>query len=395
MSENNNDRNIILTNGIKPSKETQSLVKRSQALSKADNSKMKREIRIFTGHNGSVNCCAYADGFFLSGGEDSNILSWDYDTGQLLRVFKGHQAAVTRIAVFPNQKNFVSSDKKGVIYYWQYESGDFIEIFNSKIYHPYRWQIPVVDLSISPYGNVFFVGQEPLTIFMWVATQNQIYHLSGKLGGLLSRGENTRNYIGLYGGSAVATSSDGKFVAAASDKTIFLWDLETCEVHYYFGGPPHKFFASPTSTYTEDLDHPVCGALRKSADKALEDMGFRHSGAITSLKFLPGIMKFVSSSEDKTIRIWDFSNHEKIADPPQIIRGHNGCVRSIAVSKDGNYIISGSDDTKIKVHNAITGCLKEIYEGHKAGVLNVDVSPEGDRIASCGQDGTIRLWDFA
>lgn len=395
MSDENKDYSIFPVRNNRPSKEVQKLAKRSQALINAESFKTKKETLIITGHTGTVNCCEFGEGFLLSGGEDSNIFAWDYYTGQLLRVFKGHQAAVTSIVILPNQKSFVSSDKKGYLYYWNFDSGKNVVIFDSKIYHPYRWQIPILELSLLPNGDVLIIGEEPLTVFVWVAKNNQIYRLSGKLSNLFSPGENSINYIGLYGGSTIAASSNGKFVAAASDRTIFVWDMDLGEVHYYFGGPPYKFFASPNTVYTENMDDPIHSIMRGSVDKAMEDEGCRHSRPITSLKFLPGTMKIVSCSEDKTIRIWDFSSLKKLADPPQIINGHEGCVRSIAVSKDGNYIISAGDDAKIKVHNSITGRLKDVYEGHKGSILHISISIDGNRLASSSKDATIRLWDFS
>lgn len=392
MFRKKNQKTIILVNKTEPSKDSGSLIKRSKALTNSEYSKTKKEVRVFTGHTGQVNCCAFGEEFLLSGGEDSNIFSWDFDTGQLIRVFKGHQAAVTSIVVLPNQKGFVSSDKKGFVYYWEYRSGKSFEVYNASLRHRYGWQIPIVELSLSPKGEIFFIGQDPLPILVWTSPpqQNLIYQLSGEL---RNPSPNSKNYVGLCGGSAVDTSPDGKFVAAASERTIFICDLATDRVYYYFGGPPYKFFDSPTTVFTTDLDHPLFGRLRKALDKDQEDLGYRHSGLITSLRFLPGFMKIVSSSEDQTIRIWDFSD-KKIADPPKIITGHNKAVRSLALSKDGKYIFSGGDDATIRIHHAITGNLVDILQGHHGSISHIAISVDGDHLASCGQDSTIRLWEL-
>jgi len=393
MFRKKKDHSIIPINNNKIKKETNSLIKRSQALSKAEQPGSKKESRIYTGHTGSVNCCVFGDGFLLSGGEDSNIFSWDYNTGRLLRVFKGHQAAVTSIVVIPGQKNFVSSSEDGSVRYWRYSTGESFEIFNSENFHIYGWGITIEELAISQTGVVYICGRDPLPMYIWEQGQTQIYHLSGKLGGLFTKGDRSRQYMGLCGGSAVTISSDGEFLAAASERTIFIWDLKLEEVYYYFGGPPHKFLASPTTTFTENIDDPIYRTLRESADKALEEIGLRHAGAITSLAFLTRKKKLVSCSEDKSVRIWDFSSPKKLVKPPKIIRDHEGIVRSVAVSNDGKYIISGGDDKVIRVHNANTCALKDVFEGHESSILDIAVSKDGDYIASCSQDGTIRLWN--
>jgi|GEM_PF-5307726 WD40 repeat protein len=392
MFRKKNQKTIIPLNKTEPSKGLESLIKRSKALTNSESSKTKKEVRVFSGHTGQVNCCAFGEGFLLSGGEDSNIFSWNYETGQLIRVFKGHQAAVTSIVVLPNQKGFVSSDNSGYIYYWEYKSGKSFEVYNTSLRHRYGWQIPIVELSLSPKGEIFFIGQDPLPILVWTPPPqpNQIYQLSGEL---LDQSPESQNYVGLCGGSAVDTSPDGKFVAAASERTIFICDLAADRVYHYFGGPPYKFFYSPTTVFTTDLDHSLSGMLRKTIDKGREDSGHRHSGLITSLRFLPGSMKIVSCSEDQTVRIWDFSD-KTITDPPKIIMGHNNAVRSLAISKDGKYIFSGGDDATIRIHHAKTGNLVDILQGHDGIISHIAISVDGDHLASCGQDSTIRLWEL-
>jgi polyadenylation factor subunit 2 len=36
-----------------------------------------------------------------------------------------------------------------------------------------------------------------------------------------------------------------------------------------------------------------------------------HDGEVTSVSFAPGDMKFVSSSDDQAIKIWDFSRQQE------------------------------------------------------------------------------------
>jgi WD40 repeat protein len=77
-----------------------------------------------------------------------------------------------------------------------------------------------------------------------------------------------------------------------------------------------------------------------------------------------------------------------------LLSGHKGSVRSVAVSPDGNYIVSGSGDKTIRVWDAETGeMIGRPLEGHEGGVTCVAFFPDGKRIASGSEDGTIRVWN--
>ena len=73
--------------------------------------------------------------------------------------------------------------------------------------------------------------------------------------------------------------------------------------------------------------------------------------------------------------------------------GHEDSVNFIAISPDGKYIVSGSDDITIKIWDLKTGeCLKTL-EGHSNSV-SVTISPDGKYIVSGSYDETIKIWDI-
>jgi WD40 repeat protein len=64
------------------------------------------------------------------------------------------------------------------------------------------------------------------------------------------------------------------------------------------------------------------------------------------------------------------------------------------VSGDGRYIVSGSEDGEVKVWRSRT--LEEIlsFEGHRGGVSGVAISANGNRIVSTGfTDRTAKVWE--
>lgn len=73
--------------------------------------------------------------------------------------------------------------------------------------------------------------------------------------------------------------------------------------------------------------------------------------------------------------------------------GHSSWVMSVAISPDGQKILSGSQDRTIKMWEAQTGRLLLTLEGHTMIVMSVAFSPNGRRLASGSQDHSIRIWD--
>jgi len=78
----------------------------------------------------------------------------------------------------------------------------------------------------------------------------------------------------------------------------------------------------------------------------------------------------------------------------QTLRGHRQRVRSVAFNYDGSKVVSSSDDHTVKVWNFPTGDCVYTCHGHSQTVWSVACSPEGQIFASGGDDQTIKLWEM-
>src|SRR5690349_9928452 len=97
------------------------------------------------------------------------------------------------------------------------------------------------------------------------------------------------------------------------------------------------------------------------------------------------------------------------------LTGHGGPVRAIAISGDGNGVLSGSFDTaavnavaflkdgrmatagadaRIAIWTAGRQQPDRVFDGHGAPIVSLAVSPDGARLASASWDHTVRIWSL-
>jgi GTPase SAR1 family protein len=91
------------------------------------------------------------------------------------------------------------------------------------------------------------------------------------------------------------------------------------------------------------------------------------------------------------VRLWEGASGRELA----VLEGHNGSVLSVGWSPDGARLLSGGEDGTVRLWEAASGRELAVLEGHNGSVLSVGWSPDGARLLSGGEDGTVRLWEAA
>jgi serine-threonine kinase receptor-associated protein len=68
-------------------------------------------------------------------------------------------------------------------------------------------------------------------------------------------------------------------------------------------------------------------------------------------------------------------------------------VSSASLHPDSSkFIIGGSSDLWVRVHDFETGNELEVYKGHHGPIHCVSYSPDGQLYGTGSEDGTVRLW---
>ncbi|ETO21894.1 WD-40 repeat protein [Reticulomyxa filosa] len=106
--------------------------------------------------------------------------------------------------------------------------------------------------------------------------------------------------------------------------------------------------------------------------------------------FSPDSSKIVLSSMDNTIRLWDTLGEEL-----KNLEGHSSLVTDVQFSPDGQTIVSSSNDSIVIVWDVKSGERLCQLLGHSDIVSKAQFSPDGRYVVSCSHDKTIKIWSVA
>jgi WD40 repeat protein len=98
----------------------------------------------------------------------------------------------------------------------------------------------------------------------------------------------------------------------------------------------------------------------------------------------------VSASQDKTLKVWDLGTGLVV----RTLEGHTNTVYGVALTEDGRFAVSASQDKTLKVWDLGTGQVVRSLAGHTYGVMGVAVTADGRFAVSASWDKTLKVWDL-
>lgn len=114
-----------------------------------------------------------------------------------------------------------------------------------------------------------------------------------------------------------------------------------------------------------------------------------HNNWVTTLTYSSDGNYLVSGGDDNKVKIWSKSGTLLFT-----CNGHVGDIKQVRISNDNKIVVSSSDDKKIKIWNLSDGQLIRTISGHKMSVSCIDISPDGSKIVSGSQDSSCKIWDL-
>ncbi|KAM5163982.1 pre-mRNA-processing factor 17 [Mantella aurantiaca] len=192
-----------------------------------------------------------------------------------------------------------------------------------------------------------------------------------------------------------------QFLSAAYDRYLKLWDSETgqCISRFTNRKVPYCVKFNPD----EDKQNLFVAGM---SDKKIVQWDVRsgeivqeydrHLGAVNTITFVDENRRFVSTSDDKSLRVWEWDipvDFKYIAEPSM----HS--MPAVTLSPNGKWLACQSMDNQILIfgaQNRFRLNKKKIFKGHMVAgyACQVDFSPDMSYVVSGDADGKLNIWDW-
>ncbi len=277
----------------------------------------------------------------VAGGEDSLVHLYDAFTGTPLSVFTGHQQPVL-CASFLDLDRILSVDSDGMFFSWQpFREWSWSRTIGANESPEIIDRVTALDFS--PDGKLLASGSGE-------ASRNGELKFWDPLTGNLVREIREAHSDNPFG---VRFSPDGKTLASVSaDKFLKTFDVNSGELVRSFEGHTHHVLA---------VDWSADGRL------------------------------LVTAGADNAVKCWDVESGEQ----RKTTTGFGKEVNSVMFIGTTHDAVATSGDKTIRVFNADSGQMGKQFSGVNDFLYCGAISQDGKTIAAGGQDGILRIWDYA
>jgi WD40 repeat protein len=278
----------------------------------------------------------------ISASDDETLKVWDLVSHKEILTLSGHTSVVTSVAVAPDGQRAVSTSADDRVKIWSLEDGSETLTLSGHS----GW---VADVAITPDGRQIVSCSWDNTVKIWNLRASEAEQV------------NTSHSSAV---NSLLTSSDRRQIISASkeDGVIKVWNISGEEVLSFF---TQKYFVSGIALFPDN-------------QRLLSSAGT--------------IMKHGSwGKSDNSLKVWDIDSGTELL----TMAGHDSEIRCIAISPDGEKVVSGSRDNSVRLWDVTSGQEMLRLTNHTEMINAVIFTPDGKRCISASGDKTLRVWDLS
>jgi WD40 repeat protein/predicted Ser/Thr protein kinase len=357
-------------------------------------------------------------------GADRKAYVWDLDGDRMLGVLAGHTAAINALAFSSDGVRLASAGVDRSIRIWRLDDPAKMES-TPQTFGPADGEI--MALAFHPDNKTLASGGQDRVIRIWNVSDGSLesewkghdgdiralaYSSTGKTlvsaGGLGSRRGELRMWdtslghmrFARYGLSdkllTLALAQDGRMAAGSADGWVYVWEQVRSTEPLTFRGDHQIVYSLAFSPDNKSLASAgasgrvhVWDSRGGSQTRTLPFPGKPEAVAVHPTRPLVAAVGRGGQGKHE-VRIWNLDAE----DEPRIFLGHEETIRAVAISPDGNAIASGGDDKTILLQPLGEPTQAAIaLGGHDQAVTALAFSPDGKTLASASDDETIRIWN--
>lgn len=340
-------------------------------------------VSMFRGHAGQVYSVSFSPNSQLiaSAGGDGTIRFWTIE-GKLIQTLHSQQGVVRWVSFSPDGERVASASQDGTIEIWTLQ-GQLVQTLKG-----HRGKVNCV--VFSPDGQFLASASDDKTVKLWNRDGKLIKTFSKHQGWVMAVAFSAD---GEWLASASADNAVRLWNRNGTLRQTFTGHSDIV-TSVSFRPTPVRGLKAESSNHNLQPFNSVPLLASASNDKTIRLWGLDNpsrlilpvQAPVREVTFSPDSQLMATAGDDKTVKLWTRNGNLL-----HTLKGHRERIDSISFSPDGQFLASASRDGTVKLWTC-GGVLIKTITGHQGWVLSVSFSPDGKRLASTGQDGTVKLW---